>query len=328
MRQSPLRRALRRIATAGLVLATAVATATAPALASSARPAIPPSHTAQPIVQRPTVQASIPSTTDYPWAGLTYTNGGDQWGMAYGQCVSYAAWMIYKNNGGSQHPPTIPDQGWFPSDGLARGPVRYSWGNAGDWNTSAANAGFRVDGTPHVGAIAQWANGSDGGAFTVGHVAYVTAVYSDGSVDLAQYNLREDSKFSTLHLPRSGATDTSNGHGPFFVSYPDHFLHIYDSGIGASGTPYQVTGADSQGLAVQSQPHINHVIRYVPNGTTLYVVCQTKYGDQVDGRTQYGRPFTTWDRLDDGTWVYDWYMNTPTVATNGYSPGIAPCPGG
>jgi surface antigen len=290
----------------------------------------PPAHAAPSrVASSPATVAtpSIPSISNYPWAGLTYANGGDQWGMAYGQCVSYAAWMIYQNNGGAQHPPFVPDQGWFPSDGLSKGPVRYSWGNAGDWNVSSANAGFAVDGNPRVGSIAQWVNGSDGGAFTVGHVAYVTAVNGDGSVDLAQYNLREDSRFSTLHMPRSGATDTSNGHGPFFVSWPDHFLHIHDSGLGG-GSPYQVTGADSQGLAIQSQPHVNHVIRYVPNGTTLYVVCQTKYGDQVDGRTQYGRPFTTWDQLADGTWVYDWYMNTPTVGTNGYSPGISPCSGG
>jgi surface antigen len=273
--------------------------------------------------------AAIPSTTNYPWAGLTSASGGDQWGMAYGQCVSYAAWMIYQNFGGTQHPPVVPDAGWFPSDGLSKGPVRYSWGNAGDWNISAANAGFAVNGTPHVGAIAQWVNGSDSGQFTVGHVAYVTSVNSDGSIDLAQYNLREDSRFSTLHLPRGGAIDTSNGHGAFYVPWPDHFLHIGDGNVGGTvGTPYQVTGADSAGLAIQSQPHVNHVLRYIPNGTTLFVVCQTKLGDQVDGRTQYGRPFTTWDMLADGTWVYDWYMNTPTVATNGYSPGISPCAGG
>jgi surface antigen len=283
--------------------------------------------TARPAVMVP--QQAMPSTTNYPWAGLTYNNGGDQWGMAYGQCVSYAAWMIYQNNGGTQHPSSIPANGWFPSDGLAKSPVRYSWGNAGSWNTSAANAGYAVNGTPHVGAIAQWVTGSDNGQFTVGHVAYVTAVNGDGSIDMAQYNLREDSRFSTLHMGRGGATDTSNGHGPFFVPWPDHFLHIYDGNIGGSGgTPYQVTGADSGGLAIQSQPHVNHVIRYVSNGTTLYVSCQTKNGDQVDGRTQYGHPFTTWDKLTDGTWVYDWYMNTPTVGTDGYSPGIAHCSGG
>lgn len=95
-----------------------------------------------------------------------------------------------------------------------------------------------------------------------------------------------------------------------------------------SGKPYQVTGVDSAGLAVQSQSRANHVVAYAPSGATLYVQCQTRNGDQVDGRTEYGRPFTTWDRLSDGNWVYDWYLNTPPVATDGYSPGIAACAGG
>lgn len=95
-----------------------------------------------------------------------------------------------------------------------------------------------------------------------------------------------------------------------------------------AGQPYQVTGADSSGLAVQSQPHVDHVVDYVPDGTTLYVQCQTNHGDQVDGRTLNGKPFTTWDQISGGDWVYDWYMNTPEVGANGYSPGIPACAGG
>jgi hypothetical protein len=106
------------------------------------------------------------------------------------------------------------------------------------------------------------------------------------------------------------------------------FGAISASPISIGGQGYQVTGADSAGLALQTAPHIGHVDSYVPNGTNLIVVCQTKFGDQVDGRTQYGRPFTTWDMLWDGHFVYDWYMNTPTVATNGYSPGIPACVSG
>lgn len=95
-----------------------------------------------------------------------------------------------------------------------------------------------------------------------------------------------------------------------------------------AATVYRVTGADSEGLAIQSQPHTYHVIRYVPNGTALHVVCQTDHGDWVDDRWQYGRHFATWDQLSDGTWVYDWYTTTPRVDRTGYSPGISPCPGG
>ena len=45
-----------------------------------------------------------------------------------------------------------------------------NWGNGGEWANSARAAGFKVDQTPEVGAIASW---DDGG---YGHVAVVTAV--------------------------------------------------------------------------------------------------------------------------------------------------------
>lgn len=94
-------------------------------------------------------------------------------------------------------------------------------------------------------------------------------------------------------------------------------------------TEYEVKGTDSHGLAVQSQPHVDHVLRYVPDGTRLRVVCQTAHGDPVpDPGVTQDPPFTTWDQLDDGTWVYDWYMTTPPHDVNGYSPGIPPCTGG
>lgn len=59
---------------------------------------------------------------------------------------------------------------------------------------------------------------------------------------------------------------------------------------------------------MQSQPHVDHVLRWVQNGTRLRVVCQTAHGDLVrDPGVTQEPPFTTWDQLDDGTWVYDWY---------------------
>jgi len=163
---------------------------------------------------------------DYPWAGLRGT-GGDGWGMGYGECVSYVAWKVYQNHGGHQAPANVPAPAWNPGD-RQLSPVTFGWDNAGNWDVAAKNAGFRVDTTPRAGAVAQWFYGSDAGQFTVGHVAYVTKVNSDGSIELAQYNLREDGKYSTLHMGRGGATDTSNGHGPFLVTWPDRFLHIHD----------------------------------------------------------------------------------------------------
>lgn len=111
---------------------------------------------------------------------------------------------------------------------------------------------------------------------------------------------------------------------------PDSHSGATPGETGGTSHVYAVTGADGKGLAIQTEAHVDHVLHYVPNGTTLHVVCQADHGDWVadDDRWQYGRHLTTWDRLTDGTWVYDWYMTTPRVEQSGYSPGISPCPGG
>lgn len=61
------------------------------------------------------------------------------------------------------------------------------WGNAQDWAASARAEGFRVDTTPAVGAIAVWsgANGYGGG---YGHVALVTEVQSETSIQVLESN--------------------------------------------------------------------------------------------------------------------------------------------
>ena len=134
--------------------------------------------------------------------------------------------------------------------------------------------------------------------------------------------------FSTSQLDGHSSTDVQVYFNGTTIAPDLWFNDIPGAPQSVNGHNYQVTGVDAQGLAVQTAPHIGNVDHYVANNTTLVVVCQTKNGDQVDGAVQYGRPFRTWDQLYDGTYVYDWYMNTPVVATNGYSPGIVPCVGG
>ncbi len=64
--------------------------------------------------------------------------------------------------------------------------------NAYAWGRNARAAGFRVDGTPVVGAIAVWQSGQESrfnhGAFLAGgagHVAYVMGVRGDGTFDIS-----------------------------------------------------------------------------------------------------------------------------------------------
>ncbi len=105
--------------------------------------------------------------------------------------------------------------------------VDQNYGDAGDWANYARSIGVPVNGTPTAGSVAEWDRGSNNGLFTIGHVAYVTAVFPDGSIDLAQYNLRENGLFSTLYMPKNTTVyDTSNGLSPFPVSWPSNFIHI------------------------------------------------------------------------------------------------------
>lgn len=65
-----------------------------------------------------------------------------------------------------------------------------NWGNGGQWGSSAAAAGFRVDHTPAAGAIVVFVPGqSVGGQWTAdgayGHVAYVESV-NGGSITISQ----------------------------------------------------------------------------------------------------------------------------------------------
>lgn len=53
------------------------------------------------------------------------------------------------------------------------------------------------------------------------------------------------------------------------------------------------------------------------NGAAVEVVCETN-GTPVDGQ-----PYTVWDQLDDGVWVYGYYLDTPG---DGFHPQLG-CPG-
>lgn len=130
----------------------------------------------------------------YPYA--TDTGGGsDPWGFTKRQCVSYVAWRLA--------------QVGRPIDNARQG-----WGSALDWDDTAARLGYAISSRPTVGAVAQWnadehsaywsgASSSSDGTFVagaVGHVAWVTAVYSDGSVQVAQYNGTGDRSYSTMRV--------------------------------------------------------------------------------------------------------------------------------
>jgi surface antigen len=135
-------------------------------------------------------------TDDYAWRTDT-TNSADPFGFTKRQCVSYAAWRAYK--AGHRFNNRTYYNGRY-----------YYYGNASNWDNTAAALHKTISHTPKVGAIAQWnayeksAYYPSGGGYGTmqaggyGHVAWVAAVYSDGSVLLRQYNMNGNRSYSQM----------------------------------------------------------------------------------------------------------------------------------
>ncbi|MGI5214685.1 CHAP domain-containing protein [Plantactinospora sp. CA-290183] len=124
---------------------------------------------------------------DYPYSGQT--SGVDPWNFYKGQCTSFVAWRLNDRTNIAFH-------------NYYRG---VHWGNAYNWDNAARSAGITVNSTPRVGSVAQTDSGS-------GHVAWVAAVHSDGTVTVEEYNYSNPEAYGTrrvssgrfvyLHLPQ------------------------------------------------------------------------------------------------------------------------------
>lgn len=132
---------------------------------------------------------SIPDTSGYPWANYRagswthagscyYGNDIDPWGMCYRQCVSYAAWKVWKT------------KGYMPYWG--------GRGNANLWDNNARAAGIPVDTNPRAGDIAVSNSG------TWGHVMFVESVNGNGTINISQYNVSLTGAYSEATISASG----------------------------------------------------------------------------------------------------------------------------
>lgn len=104
----------------------------------------------------------------YPsnWCNAPQDAFADSWGGYVRECVSWAAWR--RSNIGR--------------------PIQGGWGNANLWAGRARAAGYRVDGSPEVGAVAQTSAGP------YGHVAIVEAVQG-GTVIVSEMNYDNDGHY-------------------------------------------------------------------------------------------------------------------------------------
>ncbi len=123
---------------------------------------------------------NIPDTTGYPWANVQpFPNAfPDPWGMYKRQCVSYAAWKVWKDG---KHMPYWGGRG-----------------NAKNWANNARAAGIPVYRTPQRGDIAVSTRG------TYGHVMYVEEVYGNGTMRISQYNGSWDGRYSEAVISTAG----------------------------------------------------------------------------------------------------------------------------
>ncbi|MCL2452026.1 CHAP domain-containing protein [Candidatus Saccharibacteria bacterium] len=93
----------------------------------------------------------------------------DPWGMFNRQCVSYTAWKVHQNYG------NMPYWGGI--------------GNANQWDDNARRLGIPNGKTPKAGSVIVW----DVGRY--GHVAWVEAVNSNGTINISEYNQGGDGQY-------------------------------------------------------------------------------------------------------------------------------------
>ena len=171
-------------------------------------------HTYDPRGPRPTCASRV-------WS----INGsiGDSWGFVLRNCTSFVAWRLQERN---------------RMAGFSNSFGGEHWGNAENWDDVARRLGYRVDGVPAIGAVAQ----SDDGR--VGHVAWVSGI-GPGTVTIEEYNHATPGGYGTrtvpvgdfryLHLDDVAPSPLLGSDRPV-VSVPDRLGESWTARVDTGGT--------------------------------------------------------------------------------------------
>ena len=174
-------------------------------------------------------------------------------------------------------------------------------GNAGDWLSEAQRAGIPTGSTPAVGAIAVFFPYT-GGAGGYGHVAYVESVNRDGTITISEYNWIGYHRGPDFRRISPRIVSGFIYGGP--VGVPPY--HPVPAG---GGTAYNVYGTGTDGLYEHVAPTAtSRRVGLLRNGTQVVIVCQTQTSSAVRGST-------IWDKLSNGTYVSDYFVDTPGVGS-------------
>lgn len=168
----------------------------------------------------------------------------DCWNFYVRQCTSFVAWRMNRDAGITQTDLPLLQ---YPFSNQMTGRID-RLGNATDWANRLAQLGYRVDHVPTIGAIAHWTTSEIGGGFP-GHVAYVRAVHSDGTVQIEEYN-KTSCAYSSRTIPVANV-------GRFIHFGPTHNAGGAGGGGGAgvdesSGQSLPVDTMHNQSLPIQS----------------------------------------------------------------------------
>ncbi len=235
-------------------------------------------------------------TDDYPYRGSV--GMVDPWGFFTGYCTSFVAWRL------SQAGVRFQSATLIGPNGQSR-----FFGNAGEWDRAAAEAGFTVDARPTPGSVGIW-HGGEGGAWPGGHAAYVVAVDGAGRVTVEEYNwsVRFGYGMRTTQAPRyihfTAPTAAFQPPAP-----PARSVQPSPSALRQYHTTAAVRARTGPGTMFA-------VVRVIPTGAAIQIACQVRSSSVINGSG-------IWDRLVDGTYVTDYYTTTP--AFNDFTLGVPGC---
>ena len=179
--------------------------------------------------------------------------------------------------------------------------------------------GQHIDGRASTGVppqrgdiLSEW--GAGGG---VGDVGIVKSVSPTEIVLMAQNNTSSGLNPITLHSSTSWSIN-SPGSGFYYTSFrwfsPGAALPTVS--MPESQYRYDVHGTRTGSLDERAAPSSTSAVQHVlPEGNTLYLTCQAT-GSDVNGSE-------VWDKLTNGGWVPDYYVDTPDVGTFSYP--VPPC---
>lgn len=241
----------------------------------------------------PAMTVSAAGINDYPYRGTV--NARDPWGFYSGYCTSFVAFRL-SQEGIRFHGSSL--QG--PNGKTA------FFGNGGTWDAAARAIGYTVDSHPTVGSVAVW-HGGEGGAWWGGHVAYVMAVDSAGNAVVEEYNWSHYLRYGqrTIRAPRYIHFAVVLAARPIGYLKPKPTAPV--------GHPYRTTDI----VRERSGPGTGYrTVGFVQDRQQIMIVCQVRSASVVNGTS-------IWDRLNNGSYVTDFYTTTPSF--NAFSPGLPRC---